>query len=317
MTGSSRLPWIDENEIARIHPLIFHYTQARSLDAILRSSGLYATDYRYTNDGGELKGTRDIMVKHMAQAAIPLIQHARNTGLTHDLDSDDDVEALAFHDAAKFFDVMIRAIPTPPYLTCFSAHTKEHHAKNGVLTLWRTYGAENGIALGFNTKGLVAKTYEIQKSKAVDLIYIDRVSYGSDDPLFHRRFTEAPDVMGMYAEWFGALLKNGGSDFKAAAEALTKFLVLVCSSKHPDFADEREIRLVVSESIVGGEQGRASVSMRGRHQLLLQYLDVLDTVMIGPSKEQDRIAADVRVALENAGLSNVAVTKSDTLFRAL
>jgi hypothetical protein len=167
----AKLPFIDETLLAQTYPVIFHYTCEKNLDSILRTGGLYATNFQHTNDPEELRATRNALVAAMVQAVVPLMRFARDVGTLKGL-TDDRLLEVAQHDAAKFFDVGIRSIPTPPHIACFAAHIREHHKENGLLTLWRLYGQQDGIALGFDTTKLVKITEAIMQSEAIDTIYL-------------------------------------------------------------------------------------------------------------------------------------------------
>jgi len=151
---------------------------------------------------------------------------------------------------------MVRALPTPFHLTCFSKHVSPQNDANGLLTLWRFYGGDGeGVALGFNTRKLVAATSSIQQSYALSALYLDDVRYGADDGL-RARLAEAPGLVEMFLEFIENVIHGRELDFRTRGQEMIQFIVLAACAKHADFVDEREIRLVATPSFPGHEKGR-------------------------------------------------------------
>lgn len=157
-------------------------------------------------------------------------------------------------------------------------------------------------------------TYDIRRSKAIDMIYLDRVHYGLEDSTLLARFSDAPEVVQMYANFLVAIL-NKNAEFDFPPDALTKFFILTCESKHPDYADEAEIWLVVAEATEGRENGRSRAPKPAPERVVIKYLDALTTVMIGPARDQFDLIKRVRSALNAAGLERVKITRSKTQYR--
>jgi len=308
------VPWVDETAIAREHGLLFHYTGASTLKPILSTGGLYATTYKDTNDPDELHALRNPLVPLMVLAALPLLKYAQEIG-TFMPPIAWDLESVAREEASKFHDIMVRALPTVPHVTCFSTHSEEHHVQNGLLTMWRLYGRGEGLALGFDAPRLVELSQEIQRSAAIDGIYLDRVLYGLGDPRLVKRIMEAPDVPQKFAETLILMLQSRSDAPQFEMQTLLRFLVLICCAKHPDFSDEREVRLIVQQALEGHERGRPRVEEPAAGRIVVKCLDALRHVMIGPNDHQDALAESVRHQLDGAGFGHVEVHKSQIQFR--
>ncbi len=308
-------PWLDESRLAREHPTIFHYTRLKVLPQILESGGVFATRYNVTNDPDELHSLRHPLAAMMAMSALPLLKYAETLGHFRP-PQDMDIEAVALDEAIKFHDIMVRSLPKPlPCLTCFCTHSEEHHVRNGLLTMWRLYGRGEGVALGFDTAKFVALTEEIQKTRAVAGIYLDRVLYGLQDPELTTRVLQSPDVVQQFARTLMVMLREKSEMGPISKSTLTKFLRLICCSKHPDFSDEREVRLVVQEAFIGKELGRPRLDQSLPDRVLVQYLGALKEVMVGPGELQSDAVAMVRHALNDNGFPDIPVIASGTQFR--
>lgn len=310
-------PWLDEAELARENPTIFHYTRLNVLPDILKSGGLFAARYNATNDPEELHSLRHPMATLMAMSATPLLEYATALGRFHPPE-DLDLHEAALEEAAQFHDIMIHALPKPlPSITCFSSHKDDHHKKNGILTMWRLYGLEEGVALGFDAKKLIEITEDIQKTEAVSGIYLDRVLYGLQDAELVRRVLQSSEVVHQFARTLMSMLDADIEMPPLRSSTLHKFLRLVCCSKHADFSDEREIRLVVMESDDRMAKGRSRLLQPVPDKILVRYLGALKEIMVGPGESQVAATKQVRQCLDEAGFEAVPVTTSQIQFRFL
>lgn len=313
---AATLPWVDEAAAARAHPMIFHYTSAVTLESILTSGGLIATrvDHEAINDPNELRAPRDTLISLMQQAATPLLEYAKSTGKLK-VPEELDLAKLINDEAANFHDIMLSALPLVPHITCFCAHPKVHHQRNGLLTMWRLYGDKEGISLGFDTAKIVQETEKIIKHYAIDCLYVEPVLYGSEDATLIQRVLDSPEVTRKFADFLILLFLGEERDINITTSAFTKFVVLVSGAKLPDFSDEREIRLIAWEAGDGHEKGREKPLTIAPGKLVLKYLSALRSVMVGPSKSQDETARSVRQLLDAHGFQEVEVLRSHTQFR--
>lgn len=327
------LPWLNEKALAEEQPRLFHYTSADNLPAILKSRGLFATHFNATNDTQEARYVSRPLAEAMVEAAFPkLLALVKEKGAKLAM-SEDETRAQMLVEATKFFRDMLKTLPTPPHVTCFSAHTLPHHDTSGLLTMWRLYGVSRskgkrrrkwrndaqGIALGFNTEKLRVITEEIIEQYAVAYIFLDRVSYALDDPEVKRRVSESPEIADLFAGYFMArILGDDDWNPNIAPATMNKFVVLVPSAKHPDFVDERETRLVVCPEVDDERLQRGLPRLEGpKDRLVVRYFDALEEIIIGPSRRQDKLLKNVRFLLRSKGFGHIDVRKSQTPFRYL
>lgn len=316
MEAVGHLPWVDEHQIADRYPVLYHYTRVAALKPILASGGMRATHFAHTNDAEEFHGARDLFPQLMAAPAFELAKRLRAQGAFKRAPSNAELKRIIAADAGGFHDAMVRSLPLPFHLTCFSKHASAHHNANGLLTLWRFYGgAGEGIALGFNTRKLIDATEVIQKKYAIAAIYLDEVRYGSDDEVLCRRMYDATGLVEMFLEFVDSLINQRVPDFDGRGVEMHQFTVLAACAKHPDFVDEREIRLIVTPAFSGYEEGRLSAYSADERYMLLPYLNALERIIIGPSPEQEALAERVRIAVREAGLESISVDRSKTPFR--
>jgi len=276
---------------------------------------LFATHFSKTNDRAEIKALRQPLAKLMVEQTLPLFRARMKRGDLRSTLPMEELEARMGEDAELLFDSMVRSMPSAPYLTCFSSHAEPHHAANGLLTMWRLYGgAGQGIALGFDTANLVAAYDRASAKYAMGMVFLDRVGYGAEDPQVKARLKESASLIQLHARNLLAMLD--GKEPDDAGDDLMKFLVLTTSTKHPDFQDEREVRVVVTRSLNPKQPGKKPLD-GPKHRLLVPCLEALDEVLIGPSNRQASLAKSVKAKLKAAGYERVAVRKSATPFRHL
>ncbi|RYZ73447.1 MAG: DUF2971 domain-containing protein [Proteobacteria bacterium] len=321
----SELQWVDEAALIQKHPTIFHYTAVEALRLILQSGGMWATVYGETNDRDEFRAFRQPIAEAAYRRLRPLVQRRIDKG---ELDFGGDAskaDEVTRNEALVMFDSLLSTTPIPPYITCFCAHSEPHQATNGLLTMWRLYSKRDGrVALGFDTKALIEATARFQRDLAIYACYLDSVSYNPDDPEARKRLSADAGYYRLFEQTFEAIMDVGLGkrqaddipDIAPDLDQLMSFYVACAAAKHPDFADEHEIRLVLAVSDDVSEADQRNPVLRPKQgRIHLNYLDALSEVMVGPNKDQDKLADEVRAQLDCAGFINVRVTRSQTPYR--
>lgn len=307
------IPWIDEQSLASEHERLYHYTSFINLRSILESKGLRATPYSATNDRDEFFAAADILCpKIYEHAKIKLSQEHPSFfewAISEGLDPDEELQK----DSRTFYEAGLRTNAYRPHLACFSYHSEHHHKQNGILTMWRTYGGDDGgIALGFDTKQVVDKSSKLQSDFGYSAIYLDYASYGANDARLSDRLQDASDLFAAYFVFLDAQIR--GKPPTLGIAVLHKLLVLTACVKHADFSDEREIRMIVGAPDESKKYPKP-VTMHGV-RMLLEIADCLKEIIIGPSKDQKAIAAAVNHTLAEFGKSDVEVRFSQTPYRS-
>jgi len=310
-----QLPWVDEDAIAASNPTLFHYTKVDRFEKILETGLVFGTHYRHTNDATELRAAANPFVEMVRAEGLALAKQRRAEGV---FNREMDDFALAYHvagDAKSFHNAMLQAMPTPVFLTCFARHSRPNHHANGLLTLWRFYGGEGeGVAMGFNTRTLIARTGEIRDALALNSLHLDTVGYGDEDGIVRARLSQAPGLASMFLEYLDSTLVSRPVELGQRRDELYQFIVLASGSKHADFVDEREVRLIAIPSMKPDPQKRPRPETKGGKHIELPFTDALEKVLIGPSPIQDEIESRVRGALDKAGRGDISVLRSRTPF---
>ncbi len=306
------LPWIDEDTLAKTYPKIYHYTDFQTLSAILDTGGIFATLFSETNDREEYRSAKHILCPAIETEAKEYFTKNYPELREAIIDHGDDPDSVIRKDSEIFYDSGMKTTPFIPYLSCFSYHTEDHHRENGILTMWRSYcNSSGGIAIEFDTRKLVDKGNLLHKTKKFNVLYFDEVIYAHEGDRLKARLDDCGDLIKMYANFLGAQLS--GREPELNAHELIKLAVLSACTKHPDFSDEREIRLV---TVIGerAEDQREPVPLIGT-KALIEFADCITGIMIGPSRDAGSIEAAVRYNLEKFDRSDITIWHSKTPYR--
>lgn len=227
-------PLLPNLEEAPLPPAVYHYTDASGLQGILSTGVLWATDYRYLNDSSELR-----YIFRLATQAVESQLRSKNHG------------ALA----EAFLEYVSTTAPpygdTVYYLCCFSE-------SDNSLSQWRAYGGRQGFSLCFpgdiTLVDITAMTRRPPRfpnmpqpvvgqgqSAGVTLL---RVDYDT-----HRHVEYVTRLIAELLELCESEHMRSYTDPQLAISHITPFYFAQLERasyrfKHPDFADEREWRLV-------------------------------------------------------------------------
>lgn len=309
------IPWIDEDRIAAVHETLFHYTDVQTLKLIFESGGLLSNPFSQTNDSSEFRALESVMVDLMAEGGLERIPTLfKQYGLSFS-GSSDEFARICFEDAKSCFNALIKGMPSEPEIACFSYHEKPNHIENGLLTQWRLYGGKgSGVALGFSARGIIDISNVAIKTLGVDTMFLDQVAYGAEAGQSADRLSEFGELPEIYARSVLAVLLDRRGIFENLSDELTKFFVLCATTKHLDFADEREIRLVVSPAIDETLADRKRLSRIGKRSLN-PILPALTEILIGPSHDQDKKVSQVEKLIQTYDRNDIQIKRSNTPFR--
>jgi hypothetical protein len=131
-----------------------------------------------------------------------------------------------------------------PYITSFCGHTNEdyYESEHGLLSQWRAYGAEFGVALVFDTERLwqlCLKEAEVYSYAMI--VFHDVVYHQVDDDTFSREF--GPTIKLIESD-VREYLRNGTIRMSGDAKRVAKILSSFTRLKHRAFREEKEVRIV-------------------------------------------------------------------------
>lgn len=262
-----------------------------------------------------MQAAKKVIAEYVADYSLPVLLE-KNPQLVENIKKEhQDPKIFLYQETIKLYDVGIEALPTGPHLTCFSMHTERHHIENGLLSMWRSYCTKgDGIALGFNTQKLVDKTNALIKSHKFGTLPLLDVAYSHQTEKIEKRIKASHRLPELLIRTVAKL--SGNLTTEEFASPFIDVLGLAMSTKDADFEDEREVRLlsvVVNDS---STSEKLQPKMVG-DKILIEYLDCLETIMIGPTNNPQGIYDMVWCALQRANRTDVEIVKSETSFRFL
>lgn len=308
------IPWIDERSLVREHPLIDHYTDLKSFSNIISSGALRATPFDETNDISEFRALESVIADRMLAGAPEKIKAAfKDKGLVFNGTGEQFLEVCEA-DTFVVFNALLKSMPVKPQIVCFSFPDTPSEYANGLLTQWRLYGDDGaGVALRFNSEKIREITEEIVSREALDVLFLDKVGYGENADQTVSRLSEFDRLSDLYVDSVISALSGRDQFSEDRADDLTRFFVLATTSKHEDFRDEREIRLVANEPVTPEKCDL----VRDNGRLLIPCLSGLESVIVGPSDNQQAVKELVAGTLADHGLTDIAIYLSETPYRSV
>ena len=294
-------------KVSEVHPSLYHYTTGPGLLGILESQQLHATNIAYLNDSEEFVGylTRRLptLLDRWALECLPSLSQYQSLP-AGELDS----RAKRF---SADFQAAVRAVQQKyddPYVISFSAHASPKLDPNdGLLSLWRGYGAGGGYAIVFNTA-------KLQSLLALELgaFYHQFLALCNVDYNYHGLVAGAkqlPETIEDENKIKAALEEfirtSGQTELDSLVDPLTQ---LCLRTKHAGFEEESEVRIVSLRSVPevwelakldGERRSQRDIFFRPKGETLVPYLKLfghelygqttrlpIDKIIVGPHPEQ-------------------------------
>jgi len=288
---------------------LYHYTKADALRKIVESKTLWASNAYYLNDMSEVEYGCGIAAAAIDKVLIGKTSSAARQALQHTQSILQDKSQAAIRAQTIF-------------VACFCE-------EGNLLSQWREYGRPQGFSLAFKTKNL---EHMRPPGKSLSLA-LTKVLY--------RRGKQKKKIEALVNKAAAVLADRNiaGGDFdrfaaKEVAEKAGEFLsqtllVLITSLKAPDFAEEREWRLVAqpiytsfpAQRALSSAGIRAVVKLRLSQCGLVPYIELspprhiampelLRKVICGPTYNPELAHSAARLLLDSHGFQSVVVDGS-------
>lgn len=275
-----------------------YYTSAETALKIVHGESIFMRDARLLNDSTELSYGKYVLNEALSENSylVDLIGSISHVGIENIREN-----LVDRYDS-------LSGLRGRTFLTSLTRHDLKTDSL-GRLSMWRGYGAENGVALLIHStvfssdldwRGIFStpvKYHSVDESRAYISRCLQRAVSGDID-------------------W-------GSIDGDQFSNLLSDFFQDYCiSAKHPGFSEEREWRVYcVPERLESPWAKRKTCSISGVPQLVLDLniagptgdlKEVLLGAIIGPSPHQEVIAEALQNKLDKKGFPNNAVYMSPT-----
>lgn len=330
---------------------IFHYTTISALRGILKDNSLWATHAAHLNDTSETKliwpWFTQKMIRHYEREIRDLLNSNPDPdALKLTSRGESNLVHLARHDGTAIANEMRTTLlgdgstlgNAPPFVVSFTTHEGEserekYHRKNGMLSQWRGYGGNEGVAIVFDTKGLEALLqkecdfFEYWPSCAS----VERVAYNWQEVPLDVHFPKLSEALQIFVKTFIVQISNEAVVLDSMGKLYDYFVQPVSLLKHIGFHEEQEYRIVVgvtpqalSDKLARAGQDnikfRKEIHSRQGACGLVPYIRLFEhcrenlpivRVIVGPSRNQN---ANLRTVQDLTTARGIAVQVSETPF---
>lgn len=286
-----------EEEVWDTYPEIYHYTSFKNTLSIIQSAELWATRFDLLNDTQELIYAKNVInQKLLEKSPENTIEEVQNI-----------VER--FYYAGMKWDY---------YISSFCGKNSDidlYHRENGLLSMWRNYGADGGCAIIFKTQNIYDGTLHYKDTHKIPGVIMSGVIM--DEVIYKEHNVKQPvfiERLNRFAT--NALNYNKNPEDKNShnmEELLIDQLELMLLTKHPAFHEEREVRigLCCREE---PETNNQSIPKQ-YHSIPFSPDKDVSRIIIGPHKDQQKRYEFLKSDLSKFGLKNIEVIKSEIPLR--
>jgi hypothetical protein len=303
-----------EDAYPQNRPLLAHYTSIATLEAIMKSNEMWLGNPLFMNDYEELRFG-------INEAAISFRLHQ---GIRSACKNQERYEELQ-----KVFENCLTKISNDGvfdvYVMCFSEHDRDTKNTDGLLSMWRGYGANGtGAAIVFDTQEL---SY-VENSP----LMLAQVEYGSKE----KRLAWIDGKLDKFALLLAQSNLSVEQFYLPITKLLHRILLFALFSKHDGFMEEREWRLayvgawddkeklksMIHYSIgENGIQPKLKLKIGGIEGVIAEPISlekIITQIILGPSISNHLSLMTVKRMLEILKRGEIAkkVKRSSTPFRS-
>ncbi len=139
------------------YPRLYHYTTMKGVFGIIRTNTLWATHCKFLNDYSEIVLARDKLIVALKPSILAsyqtLVSEDNNAGKA--IAAHGGVNKNIDHDAETIVRILYNMTRDEIYIASFCGeHTDQYINAHGLLSQWRGYGRDGGVALVFRTREL-------------------------------------------------------------------------------------------------------------------------------------------------------------------
>ncbi len=246
-----------ESLVSEEHQELFHYTSLHALEGILETNTLWATHAHHLNDSSEMK----LLWPELESKCIAYLNKAfedgpgRNPEVKKMTKKQGDPVRIGEMDGPTIMGIMksllfgdeSRAGMGIPFVASFTTHKKEYQSQNGMLSQWRGYGDDQGVAIVFDA----ARLDRLLESESCRFVYlccsIEKAVYYKNKLNLKVHFPELFDALQGYSkDHVGRVTNNENSENSESSDAVVRHLLpAVGRLKHRAFHEEKEHRVII------------------------------------------------------------------------
>jgi hypothetical protein len=316
-----------ENEIS-VHEQyreLFLYTKISSFENIYTNKEFWATHYEDLNDSTEFERF-SLRVREFIWPIIwgifdeKILDSPENAKRVN---NDGGIDHLVDNEVKMFLDTLHghtfgARMYKDTFVKSFCAHNTQFEAKHGLLSQWRGYGADGGVAIVLDTLSVDLMLRHDYNAFDYQRMHMGDVTYDSTDnyPRIRERFKM---VFDQFPKLLSEFKKNNMKKMEACLNQMHDHFVFGSTFvKHHAFHEENEIRIVVSPTTKDSfkkpqKQQKEIHTHKGDREF--RYINLCEKgplptikrIIVGPSITQDQNCEKIKELVK----SSITVDKSE------
>ena len=327
----------DEHPVSVDFSELFHYTNLSAFKKIYESKKSRATHYQDLNDTTEFTRFR---IK-VWQFILPIIRNISERQRQRDKEYaayvneyggiEEDVNRIAEDILSTVHShTFNKKMYKETFVCSFCAHTKPVEVKDGLLSQWRGYGADGGVAIVLDTlkiEKMLAREYDKFQIKNISILATVIYDNDRNDLIIKQRFENVfryfPKILAEKSPEKGSCDTN---ILQSCFEAMhDHFLLGSIRVKHNAFHEEKEIRIVVPTTTKNSDSYNSKdlkplkeIRYRQEDNREARYIELfgkarlpIKRIIVGPSRIQNVNYQIVKDIVKNP---KIDVIKSDIPF---
>lgn len=330
----------NENIISNEFPELFHYTNVSAFESIYQTRQFWLTHYEDLNDSSEFTRFRLKVSKFIRPTILEIFNKKMqdspdNATLVNqsggiDIVVEKETERLL---ATVHNQTFSKYMYKETFIGSFCAHnTSSYEARHGLLSQWRGYGTDGGIAIVLDTfavEGMMK--HEFDEVSQLQNIHMGNVIYDNENERIKKDFMNVFEQFPKILE----LLYSGGEQYNERKvlsnyeKMHDHFLLGSTLVKHHAFHEENEIRIVVSPrtkysyEFYNPDEARVQkeIHYRQKGDREARYIELfgdsplpIKRIIVGPSRIQHVNYKRIKDLVDNTAYIEVVMSKIPFLF---
>ena len=246
----------DENIVSKQFPELFHYTKVSYFESIYKTRQFWATHYEDMNDSTEFARfglkVRDFIRPKIREIFDKKLRGSAEIGL--DVHSKGGIDTVVDKEAEMLLNTVYnhtfgKHMYKETFIVSFCAHKIPYEVSHGLLSQWRGYGADGGIALVLDTSRIEKMMqHDHDDVFQLQIMYMGDVIYDNNDVKIKQDFENVFDLFPKIVEilYSDKELCNSRKLESHFEDMHDHFLLGSTLVKHLAFHEENEVRIVVS-----------------------------------------------------------------------
>ena len=321
--------------LAKKHRQLVHYTTWDGFRGLYESNTLWATHIRFLSDESEYFQAQRLMHSTLPQMVREWLSQKSKSDqqLADAISKIGGINSAIEHQTRKIIEGLYEVTSDEFYVVSFCGEPNDPYVNaNGILSQWRAYGSNVGIAVFFDTEELESLIAKEIESFSYGASFLDDVTYDDDTERLKSEILPRLNKVFEFTKIINAVGGPADIPMNKASDALADFNYFTTFFKHRGFKEEREVRLVVakilhSENFLKMHAQRGSkptpekmLQFRTKNSQPVPFIKLFESlgkqlpitrILVGPGERKLQVAKAIRMLVAK---HNIEVAVSEIPF---